>query len=145
MTKTYNLKKSEIQADWYLVDAQDQVLGRLATQIATLLRGKHKPTYTPHLEMGDHVVVINADRIVVTGRKTTQKIYYHHTGYPGGIKATPYKVLLGRHPHRILRFAVKGMLPKTRLGRHLLKRLRIYNGSTHPHEAQQPKRFEIKK
>jgi large subunit ribosomal protein L13 len=139
------MKASEIQHDWQLVDAQGHVLGRLATHVATLLRGKHKPTFTPHLEMGDFVIVVNAEKIELTGRKAMQKVYYRHSGYPGGLKTTPYKVMLAKHPDRIIRFAVKGMLPKTRLGRHLLKRLHIYAGSSHPHEAQQPKRYEIKK
>ncbi|GIV97549.1 MAG: 50S ribosomal protein L13 [Herpetosiphonaceae bacterium] len=143
--KTYSMKESEIHNDWYLVDAENQVLGRLASQVATLLRGKHKPTYTPHLEMGDFVIVVNADKVALTGRKAETKIYYRHSGYPGGLKATPYKVMLARHPDRVIRFAVKGMLPKTRLGRHLLRRLKIYAGPNHPHEAQQPKRYELKK
>jgi large subunit ribosomal protein L13 len=145
MTKTYNMKESEIQREWYLVDAENQVLGRVATQIATLLRGKHKPTFTPHLEMGDFVIVINSEKIVVTGRKAEQKIYYRHSGYPGGLKPTPYKMMLAKHPDRIIRFAVKGMLPKTRLSRRLMTRLRVYSGAKHPHEAQQPKLFEFKK
>lgn len=128
-----------MQRDWLLVDANGQVVGRLATQLATLLRGKHKPTYTPSIDGGDFVVVINAEKIKIMGRKDEQKVYYHHTGYPGGIKATPYKMLLAKHPDRILRSAVKGMLPKTRMGRHLLSKLRIYAGPNHPHAAQQPK------
>lgn len=142
--KTYSMKEAEIQHDWLLVDADNQVLGRLATQVATLLRGKHKPTFTPHLEMGDFVIVVNAEKIVLTGRKADQKIYYRHTGYPGGLRQTPFKVMLAKHPERIIRFAVKGMLPKTRQGRHLIRRLRIYSGPSHPHEAQQPKPFELK-
>jgi large subunit ribosomal protein L13 len=137
--KTYHQKASEVQRDWLLVDANGQVVGRLATQLATLLRGKHKPTYTPSIDGGDFVVVINAEKIKIMGRKDEQKVYYHHTGYPGGIKATPYKMLLAKHPDRILRSAVKGMLPKTRMGRHLLSKLRIYAGPNHPHAAQQPK------
>ena len=143
--KTYSMKEAEIQHDWLLVDADNQVLGRLATQVATLLRGKHKPTFTPHLEMGDFVIVVNAEKIALTGRKSDQKIYYRHTGYPGGLRQTPFKVMLAKHPERIIRFAVKGMLPKTRMGRHLIRRLRIYSGPSHPHEAQQPKPFELKK
>lgn len=145
MTKTYNLKASEIKRDWHVLDVQGQVLGRVATQIATLLRGKHKPTFTPHLEMGDFVIVVNAQQVQLTGRKAQQKLYYRHSGYPGGLKVTPYKVMLAKHPDRVIRFAVKGMLPKTRLGRHLLRRLHIYAGGSHPHEAQQPKQFELKK
>jgi large subunit ribosomal protein L13 len=137
--KTYHQKPSEVQRDWLLVDAHDHVVGRLATQIATLLRGKHKPTYTPSIDGGDFVVVINAEKIRITGRKADQKVYYRHTGYPGGIKATPYKMMMNKHPDRILRIAVKGMLPKNRMGRHLMGKLRIYAGPNHPHAAQQPK------
>ncbi|MCG8347287.1 MAG: 50S ribosomal protein L13 [Chloroflexales bacterium] len=136
--KTYSQKASEIQRGWYVVDATGQVLGRLATQIATLLRGKHKPTYTPSSDGGDFVVVVNAEKVRVTGRKAEQKIYYRHTGYPGGLRATPYKRMLAKHPDRIIRFAVKGMLPKNRLGRRLMTKLRIYAGPQHPHAAQQP-------
>lgn len=139
--KTYHQKASEVQRDWLLIDANGRVLGRLATQIATLLRGKHKPTYTPSIDSGDFVIVVNAEKIRILGRKADQKIYYRHTGYPGGIKATPYKMMLSKHPDRILRIAVKGMLPKGRMGRHLMTKLRIYAGPTHPHAAQQPKPF----
>jgi large subunit ribosomal protein L13 len=136
--KTYHQKASEVQRDWLLVDANGQVLGRLATQIATLLRGKHKPTYTPSIDGGDFVVVVNVEKIKLMGKKPDQKIYYRHTGYPGGIKATPYKMMLTKHPDRILRSAVKGMLPKNRIGRRLLTKLRLYAGPSHPHAAQQP-------
>jgi len=136
--KTYHQKPSEVQRDWLLIDAEDQVVGRLATQIATLLRGKHKPTFTPSLDGGDFVIFVNAEKIKIMGRKADQKVYYRHTGYPGGIKA-PYKMMLSKHPDRILRIAVKGMLPKNRMGRHLMGKLRIYAGSKHPHAAQQPK------
>jgi large subunit ribosomal protein L13 len=139
--KTYYQKTAEVQRDWLLVDAADQVLGRLATQIATLLRGKHKPTYTPAVDGGDFVVVVNAEKIRITGKKADQKIYYRHTGYPGGLKATPYRMMLAKHPDRILRFAVKGMLPKNRLGRRLMTKLKIYAGNNHPHAAQQPRVF----
>jgi large subunit ribosomal protein L13 len=139
--KTYSQKVSEVQRDWYVVDATDQVLGRLATQIAGLLRGKHKPTFTPHIDSGDFVVVVNAEKIKLVGRKPEQKVYYRHSGYPGGIKATPYKMMLAKHPDRILRSAVKGMLPKNRMGRRLLTKLRIYAGPEHPHAAQQPKAY----
>jgi large subunit ribosomal protein L13 len=139
--KTYSQKASEIQRDWYVVDASEQVLGRLATQIATLLRGKHKPTYTPHLDGGDFVVVINAEKIRVTGHKADQKVYYRHTGYPGGLKVTSYKMMREKHPDRILRMAVKGMLPKNRLGRRLMTKLKIYSGPHHPHAAQQPRPY----
>lgn len=140
--KTYSQKASEVQRDWYVIDAADQVLGRLATQIATLLRGKHKPTYTPSLDGGDFVVVINADKVRITGRKADQKTYIRHTGYPGGLKVTPYRMMQAKHPDRIIRFAVKGMLPKNRMGRRLITKLRIYPGPIHPHAAQQPKVYE---
>lgn len=137
--KTYSQKASEVQREWYLVDATDQTLGRLATQIATLLRGKHKPTFSPNLDGGDFVVVVNAEKVRLTGRKPDQKIYYRHSNYPGGLKQTPYKRMLAQHPERILRFAVKGMLPRTRLGRQQITKLKIYAGPAHPHAAQQPK------
>ncbi len=139
--KTYHQKPSEVQRDWYVIDASGKVLGRLATQISTLLRGKHKPTFTPSVDGGDFVIVVNAEKIVLTGRKPEQKIYYRHTGYPGGLKATPYKMMLAKHPDRILRLAVKRMLPKNRMGRRLLRKLRIYAGPHHPHVAQQPKPY----
>lgn len=139
--KTYHQKPSEVQRDWYVIDASGKVLGRLATQISTLLRGKHKPTYTPSIDGGDFVIVVNAEKIVLTGRKPEQKIYYRHTGYPGGIKATPYKMMLAKSPDRVLRLAVKRMLPKNRMGRRLLTKLRIYAGPNHPHAAQQPKPY----
>jgi large subunit ribosomal protein L13 len=140
--KTYSQKASEIQRDWYVVDASGQTLGRLATQIATLLRGKHKPTFTPNLDGGDFVVVVNADKVKVTGRKEDQKMYYRHSSYPGGFKAISYRQMMATHPDRILRFAVKGMLPKNRLGRQLITKLKVYAGPTHPHAAQQPKVYE---
>jgi large subunit ribosomal protein L13 len=142
MMKTYSQKASEVQRDWYVIDAENQVLGRLATQIATLLRGKHKPTYTPSMDGGDFVVVVNAEKIRITGRKAEQKLYHRHTGYPGGLRTTTYRTMLQRHPARILRLAVKGMLPKGRLGRRQLLKLRIYAGPTHPHAAQQPKAYQ---
>jgi large subunit ribosomal protein L13 len=137
--KTYSQKASEVQREWQVVDASGQVLGRLATQIATLLRGKHKPTYTPSLDGGDFVIVVNAEKIRLTGRKPYQKMYYRHSGYPGGMRAITYRTMLERHPDRIIRLAVKGMLPKNRMGRHLLSKLRVYAGPNHPHAAQQPK------
>jgi large subunit ribosomal protein L13 len=142
--KTYSQKASEIQRDWYVVDAADQTLGRMATQIATLLRGKHKPTFSPNLDGGDFVVVINVEKVFLTGRKAEQKMYYHHSGYPGGFKAIPYQRMLAKHPERILRFAVKGMLPKARLGRQQLLKLKIYPGPKHPHAAQQPKPYTLR-
>ena len=142
--KTYHQKASEIQHDWLVVDAEDQVLGRLATQVATLLRGKHKPTFTPSVDGGDYVIVVNADKIRLTGRKADQKIYYRHTNYPGGLKQTPFKIMLEKHPDRIIRIAVKGMLPRNRLSRRMLLKLKVYAGAQHPHEAQQPKPYALK-
>jgi large subunit ribosomal protein L13 len=136
--KTYTVKAAEIQNDWHVIDAEGQVLGRLATQIATLLRGKHKPSFTPSLDTGDFVIVVNVEKIHLTGRKPQQKVYYRHSGYPGGLRETPYKMMLQKHPDRILRLAVRGMLPKTRMGRKQLTKLRIYAGPHHPHAAQKP-------
>ncbi len=141
--KTYVAKEQEISKKWYLVDAKDRVLGRLATQIAMRLRGKHKPIFTPHADTGDFIVVINADKVALTGRKWDKKIYYRHTGYIGGLKEISAKKLLEKKPEDILRFAVRGMLPKNSLGRRQLKKLKIYSGSEHPHEAQQLEKLEI--
>jgi large subunit ribosomal protein L13 len=135
---TWHPKAAEIQRNWLLVDANGETLGRLATQIAHLLRGKHKPTWSPHVDGGDFVIVVNASGVELTGRKAQQKIYYRHTGYPGGLKETPYRIMLAKHPERVIKFAVKGMLPKNRLGRRMLKKLYVYGGATHPHAAQQP-------
>jgi large subunit ribosomal protein L13 len=137
--KTYTVKASEIHRDWYVVDATDEVLGRLASQVATILRGKHKPQYSPHLDLGDHVVVINAERVRLTGRKLDQKTYFRHSGYPGGARETPVRTVLERHPEEVVRRAVRGMLPKNRLGRAMLRKLKIYRGPEHPHAAQQPR------
>ena len=141
--KTYVVKEADIQRQWILVDASGQTLGRLASRIAQVLKGKHKPTYSPHLDGGDYVVVINADKIAVTGRKMDQKAYYRHTGYPGGIRETNLRGLLDRHPTYALKFAVRGMLPKNRLGRRMIKKLKIYAGPEHPHQAQQPEPVEL--
>ncbi len=140
---TWHPKASEIQRDWLLVDARGEVLGRLATQIAHLLRGKHKPTWSPHVDGGDFVIVVNADDVQLTGRKAQQKVYYRHTGYPGGLKETPYRIMLAKHPQRVIKFAVKGMLPKSRLGRRMLKKLYVYGGPAHPHAAQQPRQVTL--
>ncbi|MEM8529734.1 MAG: 50S ribosomal protein L13 [Chloroflexota bacterium] len=140
--KTYSQKASEVQRDWYVIDAAGQTLGRLSTQIATLLRGKHKPTFSPNLDGGDFVVVVNAEKVHLTGNKAEQKVYYRHSGFPGGIKRIPFKQMLAKRPENIIRLAVKGMLPKTRLGRQQLVKLKIYAGPTHPHAAQQPKVYE---
>ncbi len=136
--KTYVPKKEDIERKWYVIDASGKPLGRIATQIATILRGKHKPIYTPFMDTGDYVVVINADKVILTGSKEEKKIYYKHSGYPGGIKAIPYKKLKERFPERIIRMAVKGMIPHNSLGRKMLKKLKVYKGSEHPHKAQMP-------
>jgi large subunit ribosomal protein L13 len=141
--KTYSLKPDDIDRKWYLVDAQGQVLGRLATEIATILRGKKKPSYSPHMDNGDHVVVINAEKVEVTGRKREQKKYHHHSGYPGGLRTRTFAELQARRPEQIIRLAVKGMLPHNRLGRQMMKKLRIYPGPNHPHQAQSPQQIEL--
>jgi large subunit ribosomal protein L13 len=141
--KTYAVKASDIERQWWVVDASDQTLGRLATRVATLLEGKHKPTYSPHLDTGDHVVVVNAGRIKVTGNKLLQKRYYRHSGYPGGLKEESLQALMARKPELVLERAVKGMLPQNRLGRAMIKKLKVYGGSNHPHQAQQPQAFEL--
>ena len=141
--KTYQAKKDEIKRNWFLIDADGKILGRLAADIASRLRGKNKPVYTPHVDTGDFIVVINAEKIGLTGKKLENKIYYHHTGYPGGIKGISAGKLIQLKPEDLLRFAVKGMLPKNTLGRAMLKKLKIYAGSEHPHDAQLPK--EIKR
>lgn len=134
--KTYSLKGGDIDKAWQVIDADGQTLGRLATRVATLLQGKHKPTYSPHLDMGDFVVVVNASRVRVTGNKLEDKIYYRHTGYVGGLKQTPLADMLSKHPERVIEIAVKGMLPRNKLSRHLLRHLKVYAGPDHPHAAQ---------
>lgn len=136
--KTSFIRKEDTNRKWYVIDANGQVVGRLAVEIARRLRGKHKPTYTPHIDTGDYIIVINADKVRLTGRKMDQKMYYRHTGYPGGLKSITAKALLQRKPERILELAVKGMLPKNRLGRRMFKKMKVYAGSEHPHQAQQP-------
>lgn len=136
-------KKEETERNWYVVDAEGKVLGRLASKIASILRGKHKPIYTPHVDTGDFVIVINADKVVLTGKKEEKKIYYHHSRYPGGLKATPAWEVLERKPEEMVRLAVKGMLPKNPLGRAMLRKLKVYRGSSHPHAAQCPKVLNI--
>lgn len=143
MQKTYYPKPDEISREWVLIDANDQNLGRLATRIAEVLIGKNKPTFTPGVDTGDFVVVINAERVTVTGNKLEDKMYYRHTGYPGGIKETNLKDLLARNPDRAIRAAVWGMVPHNKLGRALMKKLKIYAGPEHPHEAQQPKALDL--
>ncbi len=141
--KTYVTKPKEIVREWYVVDAQGQNLGRLASRIAQILKGKHKPYYTPHLDTGDHVIVVNADKVQVTGGKLTQKMYYRHSMYPGGFKAITLEKQLEKHPTRVLEAAVRGMLPKTKLGRAMIKKLRIYATPDHPHQAQNPKPLDL--
>ncbi|MBN2168788.1 MAG: 50S ribosomal protein L13 [Actinobacteria bacterium] len=145
LTKSTNsARPQDVERNWYLVDAEGLVLGRMATQISMMLRGKHKPVYTPNIDTGDHVVVINADKVVVTGGKELKKKYYHHSGYPGGLKEKTYEDLKQQQPERIIYNAVRGMMPKNRLGRAMLKKLHVYAGSQHPHQAQKPQSIEIK-
>jgi large subunit ribosomal protein L13 len=141
--KTFSAKPHEVRHDWYLVDASEQVLGRLAAQIARRLRGKHKPEYTPHVDTGDFIVVVNAARLKVTGNKAQDKMYHRHTGHPGGIKSTSFEKMQDRFPGRSLEIAVKGMLPKGPLGYAMIKKLKIYAGGDHPHTAQQPKPLQV--
>ena len=141
--RTASTRREDAQHDWYVVDAEGRILGRLASEIAKRLRGKHKPEYTPHVDTGDYIVVINAAKVKVTGRKETEKVYYRHSGYPGGIKATPLDRMREDHPDRILGNAVRGMLPRNPLGRAMLRKLKVYPGPTHPHAAQQPKALEL--
>ncbi|MBI5788902.1 MAG: 50S ribosomal protein L13 [Candidatus Schekmanbacteria bacterium] len=141
--KTKAVKASEITRSWYLVDAEGIILGRLATKVATILKGKHKPIYTPHLDTGDHVIVVNADKIRLTGKKLKQKNYYHHSTYPGGLKVNSLEKVLNTRPERVVQAAVRGMLPKNTVGRHMLGKLKVYAGSGHPHDAQMPQPLEI--
>ena len=141
--RTYSPKASELSHEWFVIDATDVVLGRLATQAATLLRGKHKPTFANHMDNGDFVIIINAEKVALTGSKLTQKMAYRHSGYPGGLTATSYAELLEKSPEKAVEKAIRGMLPKNSLGDQMLKKLKVYSGSEHPHEAQQPKTFVI--
>ncbi|AFY43190.1 50S ribosomal protein L13 [Nostoc sp. PCC 7107] len=143
MSKTYLPPQDSLEHEWYIVDATDQRLGRLASEIAMILRGKKKPEYTPHIDTGDFVIVINAEKIAVTGKKRTQKLYRRHSGRPGGMKTETFAKLQQRIPERIVEHAIKGMLPKNSLGKHLFTKLKVYAGPTHPHEAQQPKQLKI--
>ncbi len=136
MIKTYSVKASEIERDWHLIDAADQVLGKLATQVARLLMGKHKPMFTKHMDTGDNVVVINAAKVKVTGNKMKQKMYYRHSGYPGGLKSITLEKMMETHPERVVEYAVKGMIPHTKLGAQMMKKLRVYAGEEHPHQSQ---------
>jgi large subunit ribosomal protein L13 len=141
--KTYSAKSESVQRDWYIVDAEGKTLGRLAVEVATRLRGKHKPEYTPHVDTGDYIVVVNAEKIGVTGNKATQKTYYSHTGYPGGIKDITFDKLIDKAPERVIQSAVKGMLPRGPLGREMFRKLKVYAGTEHPHTAQQPQVLEL--
>lgn len=143
--RTYIASEKEVENSkkWFVVDANDLVLGRLASKIAFILKGKHKPIYSPHYDVGDFVVVVNAEKIKLTGKKMLQKTYFRHSGYPGGEKITPVKLMLQRHPDRVVEYAVKGMLPKNSLGRQMLKKLKVYAGESHPHVAQQPKKLNL--
>jgi large subunit ribosomal protein L13 len=141
--KTYSPKPEHIERRWYVVDAADQVLGRLASEVAALLRGKHKPIFAPHMDTGDHVVIVNASKVRLTGNKAQQKRYYRHSGYPGGLKTVPYTVLLAERPARAVERAVRGMLPHNRIGRQMIKKLKVYEGPTHPHAAQRPKPLDL--
>jgi len=142
--KSFIAKKETVKQDWYVIDAADKTLGRLATQIASRLRGKHKPIYTPHVDTGDFIVVVNAEKVRLTGNKLEDKKYYHYTGYPGGLREKTAGELLKKKPTQILEFAVKGMLPKNSLGRAMFKKLKVYTGASHPHEAQKPQTLELK-
>jgi large subunit ribosomal protein L13 len=137
--RTYSPKAGDITREWYVIDADGETLGRLATRVASVLRGKHKPTFTPHMDMGDHVIIVNAEKIVLTGAKAEQKLYHHHSGYPGGLRGVPFATMLVRRPTQVVESAVNGMLPKNRSGRQMAKKLKVYAGPEHPHAAQQPK------
>jgi len=141
--KTFSAKPESVERDWYIVDAENKTLGRLSTEIARRLRGKHKPEYTPHVDTGDYIIVINAEKVHVSGNKRTDKIYHHHTGYPGGLKSISFDKLIERAPERVIETAVKGMLPKNPLGRAMYKKMKVYAGTEHPHTAQQPKTLEV--
>ena len=140
---TFSAKPAEVEREWYLVDAEERVLGRLASEIAARLRGKHKPEYTPHVDTGDHIVVVNAARVKVTGRKAADKLYHRHSGYPGGLKSLSFEKLQARAPGRVIELAVKGMLPRGPLGRAMFRKLHVYPGGDHPHAAQRPKPLEL--
>lgn len=141
--RTFTVKSAEIEREWYVVDAEGETLGRLASRIAPILKGKHKPIYTPHLDCGDYVIVLNADKVRVTGRKLDQKLYHRHSGYPGGLTSITLRDQLAKHPERVIEYAVKGMLPKNKLGRRMFKKLKVYASDAHPHQAQQPKPLEL--
>ncbi len=141
--KTISAKAETVQHDWYLIDAEGQTLGRLATEVARRLRGKHKTEYTPHVDTGDYIVIVNAEKVKVTGRKATDKIYYRHTGFPGGLKEASFTQMIERSPEKVIELAVKGMLPRNTLGRTMYRKLKVYAGQEHPHEAQQPETLTL--
>jgi len=141
--KTYSAKAGEVKHDWYVLDAAGKTLGRLATEVARRLRGKHKPQFTPHMDTGDYIVVVNAAKVRVTGRKATDKMYYRHSGYPGGIRESSFAKLIDSSPHKVIEIAVKGMLPRGPLGRAMFRKLKVYAGPTHKHAAQQPQKLEV--
>ena len=143
MARTYSAKETDIKRKWYVVDAEGKTLGRLATQVAIVLRGKHKPIFTPHVDTGDHVIVVNAEKVHLTGDKVRQKTYYRHSGYPGGLKSETVKDVLARKPSAILERAIKGMLPKSPLGKQMARKLNVYAGPTHPHQAQRPEALSL--
>jgi len=141
--KTFSAKPAEVRRDWFVIDAKDKTLGRMATEIARRLRGKHKPEYTPHVDTGDYIVVVNAEKVQVTGNKQKDKMYHRHTGYPGGLKSMSFEKMIQSHPERLIELTVKGMLPKNPLGRAMLKKLKVFAGPEHNHSAQQPKALDI--
>ena len=141
--KTYTTKKDDIERQWFVVDATDQTLGRMSSQIASILRGKHKPIFSPHMDTGDYVIVVNAEKIHVTGNRLDEKMYHHHSGYPGGLRSRTLRQMLASKPEEVIYEAVRRMLPKNNLGRHMLKKLKVYAGPEHPHEAQQPAALEL--
>ncbi|PKR76550.1 50S ribosomal protein L13 [Halalkalibacillus sediminis] len=144
MRTTFMANEANVERKWYVVDAEDKTLGRLSTEVATLLRGKHKPTYTPHVDTGDHVIIINADKIHLTGKKLSDKIYYRHSNYPGGLKERNAEEMRSKYPEKMLELAIKGMLPKNKLGRKMGKKLHVYRGAEHKHEAQKPEVYELR-
>lgn len=142
MRTTYMAKPEEVEKKWYIIDADRKVLGRLAAEVASILKGKHKPQYTPHVDTGDYVIIINCEKVRLTGKKSSSKVYYSHSGYPGGLKTIEFRTLIKKHPEKVITKAVYGMLPKNKLGRKMMKKLKVYKGSEHPHEAQKPERWE---
>lgn len=141
--KTFSAREQDVERQWYIVDAESKVLGRLASEVARILRGKHKPVYTPHVDTGDHVIVINAEKVLLTGKKLDGKVYYRHSGYPGGLKSITARKLMQQDPRRVIERAVRGMLPKNRLGRSMFRKLRVYPSAQHPHDAQKPNVLEL--